>query len=530
MPRLRFTPPPAEPQLPRATRKQCGIYYTPPEMVRLVVELTLTPDFSGERPPRVLDPACGAGEFLLEVQRVLQTRYDVASSRTAIHGVDIDRAAIRQARRRLRAADAEFPAGQLVPGDFLETSLLPSSSFDAIVGNPPYVNIRQLAKSMPKLRIDQLRRDYETARGNFDLFVLFIERAAALLRPGGRCGLIVPNKWATLDYALPCRELLLRQTTLEHVVDLADIRPFARAAVYPQVLVFRKMPPRRGHAVVWRELQPAASPGTQGPAIFVRQIALSAGAVSFAPRLDIESRTSTQPLGAVAMLTCGTAGYAAQRLARRLIDGEPSPGAAEFITSGNIERYEIELGNVRFLNRTYRQPWLPLDIPELTAARRRLFRSSKIVIAGLSRRLEAAFDEQGLALGVQVFAAADCQVEPLFLLGLLNSKLLSYVFATRYAAKRLGGNYLAINKGQLKELPICAMSSRDPRRQRLIDLAQQRNALTGKTSAEATNGASSDSARCEHALDELVYELYRLTAAEIATVEAHFETGSAKAA
>src|SRR5205823_10313677 len=105
-------------------------------------------------------------------------------------------------------------------------------------------------------------------------------------------------------------------------------------------------------------------------------------------------------------------------------------------------------------NRDYARPRLPLDIPELSPAKRRLFARPKIVVAGMSRRLEAAWDEQGLALGVQVFAASEFQLDPFYLLALLNSKLLSYLFATRYAAKRLGGGYLAINKGQLARLPI----------------------------------------------------------------------------
>ena len=48
----------------------------------------------------------------------------------------------------------------------------------------------------------------------------------------------------------------------------------------------------------------------------------------------------------------------------------------------------------------------------------------------MSRRLEAAWDDRGLALGVQVFAASEFQVDPFYLLALLNSKLLSYLFRT----------------------------------------------------------------------------------------------------
>src|SRR5205823_14118858 len=125
-----------------------------------------------------------------------------------------------------------------------------------------------------------------------------------------------------------------------------------------------------------------------------------------------------------------------------------------------------------FRSRDYSRPRLLLDIPELTAAKRRLFASPKIVIAGMSRRLEAAWDDRGLALGVQVFAASECQLDPFYLLALLNSKLLSYLFATRYAAKRLGGGYLAINKGQLVKLPIVSGALHMSSLQRLADLAK----------------------------------------------------------
>ena len=68
---------------------------------------------------------------------------------------------------------------------------------------------------------------------------------------------------------------------------------------------------------------------------------------------------ATKPLGELARLSCGTAGFSAQRIARRLLDVEDAwqsdaPHLADFITSGNIDRYAIRLGNVRYLNRILR--------------------------------------------------------------------------------------------------------------------------------------------------------------------------------
>ena len=48
---------------------------------------------------------------------------------------------------------------------------------------------------------------------------------------------------------------------------------------------------------------------------------------------------------------------------------------------------------------------------------------------------------------------------PLYLLGVLNSRLLSYLFRIRFQAKHLAGGFLAINKGQLAKLPIRVIDS-----------------------------------------------------------------------
>lgn len=551
-PSTAFSRPAHQPALARDQRRATGVYYTAPEIVRRIVELTLAPLLQGSRSPlRILDPACGAGEFLVEVQQFLANANGAMANRGVLCGVDIDPAAIATSRTRLNEAGCKATAHHLLVGDALAESALQCDSFDAILGNPPYVNIRQLAKAMSRARIDELREKYQTARGNFDLYVLFIERALALLRPGGRCGLIIPNKWATLDYARACRELLLKRATIEQVIDLSDVRAFAQASVYPQILVFRKQRPAANHAVafhIWPRSRRSVSTlacsesGTNGDACStVPQQSLVPEAFAFQSALDVESRVPTQPLGALATLSCGTAGFSAQRIAGELCDvgdvrnvpaGVPSRGKmADFITSGNIDRYVIRLGNVRYLNRTYAQPRLRFDSAELTPAKQRLFASPKIVIAGMSQRLEAAWDDRGLALGVQVFAASDCRVDPFYLLALLNSKLLSYLFATRFAAKRLAGGYLAINKGQLARLPIVTLShpiagikpGPGPGLQADSNAVHRLATLAGRMFIRPTEPIETE-------IDHLVYAIYRLSNAEIARIERHFAHRSRAAA
>ncbi len=508
-----FSPPAFQPVLSRAERRASGVYYTPPEIVRRIVELTLSNLSTPRQPPRVLDPACGAGEFALQALERLQAQFGIEAARRSVFAIDVNPQAAAATRRRLKGIDAAFPEANVSVADTLCSDNLAPGSFDAIIGNPPYVNIRQLAKSRSRADIERLKERYLSARGNFDLYVLFIERAIELLKPGGSCGLIVPGKWATLDYAKPCRELLLSQTTIEHVVDLSDARAFVGASVFPHVLVFRKRRAAANHVVSFGCFGQTDITST-------RQRSLAAAAIHLTRTVDVESRVSTRPLDEVAKLACGTAGYAAAKIAGRLCDAKAwtsdDAQAADFITSGNIDRYAIHLGNVRYLNRSYARPSLPLDIPELTPAKRRLFHSPKIVIAGMSRRLEAAWDARGVALGVQVFAASECKLEPFYLLALLNSKLLSYLFATRFAAKRLSGGYLAINKGQLARLPIAVADAKD-RSARQASRRLSELAAGWRTDVDAE-------------IDHHVYELYQVTDAEIDRVEEHFAGQRARAA
>lgn len=483
----------------RAKRKSAGVYYTPPEVVRHLCRATLRPEHRF-----VIDPACGCGAFLLEA--VSQRR-----SADGIYGVDIDLRAVELARMGLFFAAAEFHQDRdelwqtlqenVVCGDALAPQLpvpQPADGFDAVLSNPPYINIRLLTQQQGRAAREALSQRYATARGNFDLYVLFLERAFQLLGRGGRCGMIVPNKLATLDYAAACRELLLRETSLEVIGDLSNCKVFRQAGVYPYVLVWSKEPPAEDHRCevfavndVTQLDQPELSTTKQ------RQTSWSAHAgINLHPTLAVEDRVPTVPLGEFAWLESGTTGFHAEEVAQALREQEEVTAAEgrcfPFLVSRNIDRYGVTLGRTRFAGQTWNLPVLPEASGALSDGKRRLYAGRKIVLAGLSRELEAAHDPGGFALGVQTFAIvlpADADDELWwYLLGLLNSRLLSHLFRTRFAAKRLAGGYLAMNKGQLARLPIQIVAEDDGVAKNL----KQQIAAAAKISTEQGSSAERD--------------------------------------
>ena len=542
---LRFSLPRDEPQLARQEKRAKGVYYTPPEIVRWMVTRSLevlTATRPTATPLRILDPSCGAGAFLLEAQAQIPD--------CTLLGIDLDPSAIAAATRVLNPTPTLAPALtplQLLPADFLSTSFAPAPC-DLVLGNPPYVNIRELAKSTSPAYRQDLRQRFKSARGNFDLYVLFLERSLQLLKPGGVCGMIIPNKWSGLDYARPLRELLLAKTTLHDIVDLSGISVFAEAEVYPQILVFQNQPPARNHAVRVREVNSAAELfHDQSPVRLMPQALFAPRTISLQRTLDLEFRVPTEPLGQRVRLHSGASGYTAGHLAELLQEAGEEVLSDErfrpFIVSGNIDRYTIRLGNVRYMQRKFRRPLLDLNSDALSPLKKKLYANPKIVIAGMSRRLEAAYDEQGLALGVQVYAAAEPLDDPYYLLALLNSRLMSFLFRERFAAKKLASGYLAMNKGQLEQLPIRVANASDeddvaravqiaalagPRHQpgsRAKDNAAHEDTISFAC-ASGWDGQAGQAGSLSHEvdreIDERVYQLYRLTAAEIRQVEATF--------
>ena len=115
------------------------------------------------------------------------------------------------------------------------------------------------------------------------------------------------------------------------------------------------------------------------------------------------------------------------------------------------------------------------------------------------------------------------------MLGLLNSKLLAFLFRLRNQAKRLSGGYLSVNKSQLGRLPIRVVDRRrepqDASRQlELCSLVERIEHLVAREAAEAERGDADSSVRrqlleLEARVDRLVYQLYRLSEPEIAQVE-----------
>lgn len=119
-------------------------------------------------------------------------------------------------------------------------SEFPFEGFDAIIGNPPYIRVQNLARYIPK--------EYEYYRSShcdlkmasaqlLDKYMLFVERALSLLNNGGKLGMIIPNKFMTIATGKQLRTLLTGKYHVSRIVDFGTLQVFPGRSTYTCILV-----------------------------------------------------------------------------------------------------------------------------------------------------------------------------------------------------------------------------------------------------------------------------------------------------
>ncbi len=264
--------------LSEATRKRYALLQTPEFVEEFILDRTLTPAIRefGFREVRMIDPTCGSGHFLLggfhrlvdEWRRHEPARNprDIAQrALDAVAGVDLNPFAVAISRFRLlvaalkvsgvhrlteapdfklnvaigdsllhgkrfgmTATDGMFEGAEHYAGtglahayaseDLAEVSRILGRQFHAVVGNPPYIVVRDAALNAA------YRQRYASCHMKYSLGAPFTERFFELAQtgngqPAGFVGLITANSFMKREFGSKLIEQVLPRLDVTHVVD-----------------------------------------------------------------------------------------------------------------------------------------------------------------------------------------------------------------------------------------------------------------------------------------------------------------------
>jgi len=135
----------------RSHRHNLGEYYTPKWLVELILEEVLS-EWDKKAPPKILDPACGSGTFLVHSAIYLKNRYNLTSREITklIAGFDINPIAVIVTRANLALIlnEPKICQFQIHTRDALKDHDLfnfnMADKYDIIVGNPPWIVLRSI--------------------------------------------------------------------------------------------------------------------------------------------------------------------------------------------------------------------------------------------------------------------------------------------------------------------------------------------------------------------------------------------------
>jgi hypothetical protein len=120
--------------------------------------------------------------------------------------------------------------------------IMKGGGFNAVIGNPPYIRIQTMKEWAPD-EIEFYKKHYSSANsGNYDIYVIFVEKGLTLLDKKGLLGYILPHKFFNAKYGESLRNLISTGQNLHEIVHFGHQQVFENATTYTCLLFLNKTP------------------------------------------------------------------------------------------------------------------------------------------------------------------------------------------------------------------------------------------------------------------------------------------------
>ena len=403
--------------------------------------------------------------------------------------------------------------------------IINSGGFDVIIGNPPYVDYR----SISKVQSDYLTQNYVSTKSKekWSLFIPFLEKSAKLMNKKGKFGFIIPNNFLVSDFGLEIRKYLLNNVHINRIVDVSKFNVFGKVATYPVLFFFQK-PMTESNMI---EISYPKQFMDLGQIVF-NQISGT----------DIKKGNRSYQLSTSVSNINLPLIYKMQLNSDKLVDlcdkfiwGTSITGfknykidETNYITLNQKEKNKynqvIQTADIKRFGIKWQQEYIKKEIYSDNAINE--FNKDKIVIARVTKQIQATFDKEKYFLGKSSLLTG-LKVHQNYLLGLLNSKLINYFYFVKYENTHMSGGYLRYDIPYLSKIPIHIIDfkskSEKQKHDKLVGLVEQmlenqKYMHEAKTESDKKMYKNICDA-IDKQIDGLVYKLYDLTPEEIAIVE-----------
>ena len=340
------------------------------------------------------------------------------------------------------------------------------TGFDIVIGNPPYIDSETMEKTMPEYR-NLYKQIYQTAKGNWDIYVPFIEQGNILLRQSGIQTYIVPNKLVSVKYTEALRVYISQQRPIV-IRDYGSV-PVFDADVYPCVFILQKKYDTTDNSYTFFEKMQDLTNYKSRNGISTDQIRKDLyWDKFFVNTIDLTNVLSISQhslLNEYVTNICGaaTVGEAYDLKSYIFEYVETQDKILKFINTGTIDPYCVMWGKkkTQYIKENYYQPIvIASQLQKYSPRRYEQSISKKIVVAGMSLNIEAFYDATGEYLaGKSTTLILGEELNLKYLLAILNSKLMGYYLRIVFNSLKMAGGYINFGVNELSQIPIASTTN-----------------------------------------------------------------------
>jgi type I restriction-modification system DNA methylase subunit len=429
-------------------------------------------------------------------------------------------------------------------GDDGFPKIMSGGGFDVVLGNPPYVDI----KTLPDNDVEYLFSRYQFSDNRINLFAAFIERSLSLAREKQfRFSMIIPTAFLTQSSYRQLRKMICNEYQPIHIARLPNesfgahtgdvkvdtaivvVAPHQQSRTHVDILSYA------GYARISRISADTAHAHIKADS---REWANDPDCIwsvnTEARERDIlkKCETSSLPLERNVEFCLGLTpydkykGHTPKQIESRVFHADRKKNATfkPLLAGNDVGRYWVKWNGEEWISYG---PWLGAPREQRFFTEKRIL--VKQIIDWTAKRIWATIADEELYNTQNAFNLLPrSSVSLEFVLGVLNSKLISYYHQKRF----LDEFKMRFQKILIKDCKRLPMRVPDTRvkgsvyasiEQQVSTMLQlQKKAMIARTEHEGT-ALKRQIAMVDATLDQLVYNLYGLTAEEVAIIEAHFK-------
>lgn len=312
-----------------------------------------------------------------------------------------------------------------------------NKGFDCVIGNPPYIDSETMVKKNSKIR-NILSLLYNTTKGNWDIYVPFIEKSYYLLKQKGIVGYITPNKWLSIEYGKALRKLIAKN--IYEICDYSNSLVFSTAGVYTCVFFISKF------NIDLLKIILNESENIQKIKYFEKDLDKIEKNIGFyiSKESKILEKITGESLGNITQVSSAFTTSEAYEL-KNIIKNRKNEDKNfyKFINTGTIDKYMSLYGLIptTYLKDNYELPIIPVeDFKKNFEKRYKKFNNNKIIITGM-RNFECYYDEKNeyVAGKSTVVINNFKNIVPEYILAILNSDLIEFYIKESFKTSGMGG-------------------------------------------------------------------------------------------